>query len=361
MVIRHEMGSLCDVESRSLMRRRSRLRAECSLLIGILLIGIAVLACTSLPRHPRPGDFEGVGQAFSGRMAAAQLEALGGLGDRSPGTESDELARAYLAREFRRSGAKSSQLGHGDREHLIADLAGESPDIVLVVAAYPVLGSVNGVDETGAAILVELSRVLGSREQPYALRFALAETRPSSAESTIPSTTPSTPESSDRQPASKVWEPCEAAKIARELSLIEAGRELARGLEAEGPTDRIRAIIVLDLSLHSNPVFARDLRSHPGFREIFWASAARLGFESMFPPDAEWASPASLQLGFREHSMDRILTLVDVASLPRERGAGTPGSDGESTARALGSLGRVMVDALGSLMERLEKVDAFSR
>jgi hypothetical protein len=352
------------------MRRRRRLRASFAL-STVILTGLAVLACTSLPRHPRPSDFEGIGQGFSGRLVEAHLAALAGLGERRPDTESDELARAYLAREFRLSGAKSGQLDGGDREHLIADLAGESPDIVLLVAAYPVLGSANWVDEVGAAVLVELSRVLGSREQPYTLRFALAETRPSSTELTTPLATPSaTPSSTgsrdDGQPVSKAAGSRDASNIAREL-LIEAGRELVRGLEAEGQTERFRAIIVLDLSLRPNLVFARDLRSHPGFREIFWASAAQLGFEAMFPPDADWTSPSGLQLGFRERSMDRILVLVDadadadVASVARERGGAARGSDSESTERALESFGRVLVDALGSLMARLEKVDAFSR
>jgi len=301
-----------------------------------VLGALTLLSCTSLPRHPRPTDFEGVGREFSGELVEAHLEALWGLGERSPGSESDEIARAYLEREFRSSGAKPDSLDReGERQHLIADLPGRSSDVVLLVAAYPVLGSRGGVDDTGAAVLVELARVLGSRKNPYTLRFALAETRPSTVYS-------------------------------RDALLVEAGRDLARALEAEGRAERIRAILVLDLSFHPNPVIARDLRSHPGFRALFWDRAAELGLGAMFPADADWASPETLQLGFRERGMDRIVALVEVApAVVGTRGprlsASMRFSGREPTVRALASLGQVMVDGLERLMERLQKVDAFAR
>ncbi len=335
-----------------------------------LLSGLLVLACTGLPRHPRPSDFEGVGKGFSGEIVEAHLAALWGLGERPPGSESDEIARAYLAREFRLSGAKVDRLdAGGGRENLIADLAGESRDVVLLVAAYPVSGLDSGVDETGAAVLLELARALGADEHPYGLRFALAETRPRSSgvDSAAPPATKTSAGAGGR-PASERLVSFDEEGARREL-LIEAGRRLARALEAEGQTERIRAVIVLDLSFHPNFVFTRDLRSHPGFREIFWSVAARLGLEEMFPPDADWTSPATLQLGFQERSMDRIVALVDVGPAPglrgrprtRDRGLSGRGSDRERTIRELAFLGEVIVDGLGKLMERLEKVDAFSR
>jgi len=337
------------VERNRSMRRCNCLRAVRSLSL-VILAGF-IFACTALPRHPRPSDFEDLGPGFSGQLVQAHLAALRGVWERLPGAEGDEIARAYLAREFRLSGARTDRLVGGDREHLIADLPGESRDVVLLVAAYPHPDSDSGdsVGDTGAAVLVELARVLGASEQPYGLRFALAEARPAKTES-------------DREASSKASESAQAgdARHTARERLIEAGRALAMGIESEGGTDRIRAVIVLDLSARSSLVFARDLRSHPGFREIFWESAARLGAESMFPPDADWASPKSLQLGFRERSMDRILALVDVAMEPDARGVALSGSE-EGRARALDSLGPVLVDALGRLMQRLEKVDAFSR
>lgn len=327
---------------KNLMRCRSYFRPNPSLSL-VILFGLA-LGCTSLPRHPRPSDFEGVGEAFSGRLVQAHRAALRGLGERLPGTESDERARAYLTREFRLNGARTSELAGKGREHLIADLVGESHDMVLLVAAYPVLGSGDWVGDTGASVLVELSRVLGSTKQPYSLRFALAETRPNRVRS-------------DSVASSKALAPVGTDPAAH---LIEAGRDLAQGIEAEGRSEQIRAIIVLDLSGSPALVFARDLRSHPGFREIFWDRAARLGAESIFPPDADWASPGSLHLGFRERSMDRILALVDVASARGDRGV-TEQTSGEAMVRTLDSLGLVTIESLGRLMERFEKVDAFSR
>jgi hypothetical protein len=141
--------------------------------------------------------------------------------------------------------------------------------------------------------------------------------------------------------------------------VVEAGRSLARTLESEaGGFDRLRAVIVFETTARPGLRFDRDLLSHPVFREIFWNSAASLGLDAMFPPDAPWSSPHSLHDGFRERSMDRVLAFVD------ERG---PGLDGaarqrpeEASADDLAALGAVTVEALSRLMHRFEKVDAFS-
>ena len=133
------------------------------------------LACLSIPPQPRPRDYVGVGEDFSGELANAHSQALRGLGPRLPGSASDRIARAYLAREFRRNGAKPRELAGGASTHLIAENRGRSRDVILLVAAYPVLGSGDWVDDTGAGVLLELARAFESTSQPYTLGFALAD------------------------------------------------------------------------------------------------------------------------------------------------------------------------------------------
>lgn len=330
-------------------RRFNRARTISSLALSILLGGL--LACSSLPRHPRPSDFPGAGPGFSGEVAQAHRSALRGMGERWPGSPGDETARAYLARAFRRNGATFEEVSRGDRVHLLAEIPGASRDVVLLVATYPVLGLGNDwIDEAGAAVLVELARVWTASEPPYTLRFALAETRPFRAVV-------------DVDDFAIEWEEVDRAGIAREIVVV-AGRELALAIEDRGEPEQIRAIVALDLSHRPDPVFLRDLRSHPGFRKIFWESAARLGSDSAFPRDADWASPKSLHLGFRERSMDRVLALVDASSAPGESGGEVYAAgrgDSRSTAMVLDSVGLVIVDAIETLMRRLQKVDAFSR
>lgn len=318
---------------------------------GLRLLGAKVaiplvlaLGCMPVPPHPRIDSLE---EGFSGRLARAHSESLEGLYPRFPGSRSDKIARVYLAREFRRVGAKTRVLEEGDQRHLIAELEGASDDILLLVAAYPALESGVWIDDSGAALLLEFARVLGAARPPYTLIFALAETRPPSI---------LLPENSAE--ADSDWQTVASPAAARGR-LLEAGRGLAGAIEAEGVASRVRAVIVFDTSADAGLSVALDLRSHPEFRRLFWESAGGLGYASMFPPDANWASPDSLHLGFKEHSMDRVVALVHVeedhSDLMQTR------TEDPVSAEMFESVGIVTLEALSQLMGRFEKVDAFSR
>ena len=302
------------------------------------------LGCMPVPPHPQIDALE---EEFSGRLATAHMESLEGLYPRLPGSEHDEIARAYLTREFRLFDAKTRVLSNGDRRHLIGEFQGVSDDVVLLVAAYPALESGVWIDDSGAALLLEFARVMGSPRPPYTLILALAETHPVSISLL-----------DGQSGANSSWRPVPTPVAAQRL-LAEAGRSLAEAVEAEGEASRVRAVVVFDTSTDSELRVARDLRSHPEFRKLFWESAAALEFDSMFPPDGRWASPDSLHLGFRERSMDRVLALVQV-----EEGNLDPlevRSVKEASPGMFDSVGVVTVDALSKLMRRFEKVDAFSR
>jgi hypothetical protein len=311
----------------------------------IAMLFILALGCMPVPPHPQIDSLE---EGFSGRLARAHLGSLEGLYPRFPGSQHDKIARAYLTREFRLVGAKIRILEDGDQRHFIAEFRGVSDDIVLLVAAYPALESGDRIDDSGAALLLEFARVLGSPRPPYSLVFALAETRP----------VPNSPLDDSKGPEWKDWQPVATPSAARDR-LSEAGRSLARGIEAEGAASRVRAVVVFDTSADAESSVVRDLRSHPEFRRLFWESAAGLGFGSMFPPDADWASPDSLHLGFRERSMDRVLALVQADGDPVY--PVTLRSASPVSGEMFDSVGVVTVEALSKLMRRFEKVDAFSR
>jgi hypothetical protein len=319
-------------------------------LLWVLIATLLALGCTPVPSHPQIDALE---QGFSGRQARAHVDSIEDLYPRLPRSRSDKIARAYLAQEFRLSGAKVRMLEEGDQRHLIAERQGVSADVVLLVAAYPALQSDVWVDDSGSALLLEFARVLGSPRPPYTLRFALAETRPEQV-------------SPGAEPAGEdpVWRPVLTPANARRR-LSEAGHSLARAIEAAGEAGRVRAVIVFDTSTQTAGLhFARDLRSHPEFRKLFWQSAAELGFDSMFPPDGNWISPDSLHLGFRERSMDRVLALVHEQNGDlglRDVDPATTRVPGEVASEMFDSIGAVTVEALTKLMRRFEKVDAFSR
>jgi hypothetical protein len=313
-------------------------------LLGIQIALIQALACTPIPPHPKT---DATDRSFSSGVARAHLASLDGLYPRLPGSRGDSIARAYLEREFRLAGADIRELAEGERRHLVAEIEGDSNDVLLLVAAYPVLESGVWIDDSGAVLLLELARVFGSGRRPYTLVFALAEVQPAVL---IPA--------GDSNGTDTTWQRMLTSADARQ-SVSEGGHSLARGITTEGGTGRIRAVIAFETSSRAGLRIARDLRSHPGFRGVFWETASDLGLGASFPSDGDWASPESLQLGFRDQSMDRVLTLVDEVAANADPAEARPGLDASSG--SFDSVGIVTVEALSRLMRRLEKVDAFSR
>ena len=318
-------------------------------ILWLLLGALFLIGCAPAPPpHPR---VDGLGAGFSERLARAHLDALAGLGPRWPDSRADVVARAYLEREFRLAGARTTVWRDGVRRHPVATLAGESSDRILLVAAYPVLEADGWIDDSGVALLLELARVFGRQSPPYTLEFALAEIRPPSSAQGPGA------EAARREASDRVWEPVRSFSGARH-QVRAGGRSLARAAEDRGPIGRFRAVIAFDWTAHAGLRIARDLRSQPVFRQIFWDAAADLGQTAVFPSDGRWASPESLHLGFRERSMDRVLALVDEAAAGANPAVVRPPVTISN--RVLEAMGGVTIEALNRLMRRFQKVDAFS-
>lgn len=282
---------------------------------------------------PRP-------RVFSGVLAESHETALRAFGARWPGSASDELARAYLAREFLASGARVWEVRDRELRHLIAEIEGDSSDQILLVAPFPVIDPDDWIGDSGAALFIELARVLGLERPPYTIRFALAETR-----------------ASDGPAGGALPEQLETPAGAR-ARVVAAGESLARALaDAELESKAVlRGVVAFDAPARPDLQFARDIRSHPIYRDVFWTAASRLGFEVLFPPDAPWSSPRSLHLGFEAAADGKVLALVDESWTRPERVV-VP-SEVRST-KVLEQSGRVTLGALEQLMHRFERIDGF--
>ncbi len=297
-----------------------------------------------------------LGPYFSARAAAGHVGVLADVPDRSPDSKGDLRARAYLMEAFAAAGATVEVLEDGRRRHLVATLVGQSEDSVLLVAAYPSLQESDWVDGSGAGLLLELARVTALKPRPYTLRFALADTRAFASG------------------LASVGRPLEGAGEGAVLSepeswagslgqarqwLDEAGESLANAFALRPQLGPLRAVIALDAPARPGLRLARDLRSHPVYRGLFWTSASAVGRSDMFPEDGGWASPRSLHSGFRTAAEGRVLALVD-EQVARADLYPAPIS-GEPSEETLAGLGVVTARALGGLMKRLAKIDSFGR
>lgn len=317
-------------------------------LVALLWLGCAGTA-------PEPESIP-LGPEFSARAAAAHVRALADLPDRSPDSKGDLRARLYLTDAFTAAGAAVEVLEDGRRRHLVATLAGQSQDSVLLVAAYPSLAKSDWVDGSGAGLLLELARVTALEARPYTLRFALAEMRAvapavASAEHSLEGAGGDAILSEPEAWAGSLGE-------AREW-LHEAGISLANAFAIRPDLGPLRAVIALDAPARPGLRLARDLRSHPVYRGLFWTSASSLGRSDLFPEDGGWASPRSLHAGFRTAAEGRVLALVD-EQVARADLYSAPIS-GEPSEETLEGLGVVTARALGGLMKRLAKIDSFTR
>lgn len=310
--------------------------------LGLLLI----VACSKVPALP---DLDAPEGQFSPALATAHYGQLASLGPRAAGSEADVLARSYLVRALRRAGAEVETLeGASGSRHLLAWRPGRSRDRILVVVPWSADRVASSPDDAGAALAIELLRAVATRpEPPYAIVFAFAEVR---AERPSPD--------DDRRGA-------DAATSGARALLRRAGGDLIRVMQADGWLEGVRGVIVLEPRAGGLTRMARDLRSHPVFRSIFWRAAADLGLRALFPAEAAWSSPDGLQEALHAAGIGAVLALVDErAGRPRRappvratRGAAAPpGFPIADWAR----VGLVADEGLSRLMRRFERVDAFT-
>ncbi len=313
---------------------------------GIATVSICLfffVACSKVPALPELDASDG---QFSPALASAHYAQLQSLGPRATESEAESLARVYLARALKRSDARIERLaGFAGARHLLASLPGRSEDRVLVVVPWGEMGGQAGLDDAGAAIALELVRAASTRpEQPYGLVVAFADVRA---------------DERGEAPATGL------SSLRGREEVRRAGEDLIQKLVETGRFQRVRGVLVLEPRADGPTRIARDLRSHPVFRSIFWQAADELGLAELFPDEATWSAPLGLQGALHTAGFGAVLALVDerageAAAAPRP----APGSGpGELTAPPLAEwaqVGLVADEGLSRLMRRLERVDAFA-
>lgn len=327
------------MRTRSHERKCRDSRLLCAVVANALLLVCA--ACAKLPPSP---EVDARSDRFSSARARAHYAALAGLGPREPGDEAALRARAYAARELRASGAEVDEPlaedGPGAR-HLVARLPGGSPDPVLIVVPWAVKAPSGQLDDSGLAALLELARAFSRQARPYTLLLAVAS---------VPSPPASSPVASGAGPA---WRGAIQA----------AGADLIEALEARGDLAGLRAVLVMEPRAAGAGRVARDLRSQPIFRDLFWRTAATLGHEDAFPAEGRWTTPRGLQSAFLEAGHGQVLALIDegaAGGVPVVTASRDGTSEPPAASGSFDALGVVGFEGILRLMQRLERVDAFS-
>src|SRR5688572_4693287 len=170
------------------LKPRSPLGTVPPLRRALVAAALALIACGSPPPEPEPVEVEHPGE-FSGAIAWSELEELAGA-PRALGSDGAAAARDLITTQLGASGitvqtlsttVESKGFGPLALTHLVAVLSGASPDRIVLVAPYDsgsyddhaFIGANDGA--SGAAVLLEMARVLAGRERPYTVELVWLE------------------------------------------------------------------------------------------------------------------------------------------------------------------------------------------
>src|SRR5688572_6934693 len=160
---------------------------------SVLAAAVLGLACGSPPPKPAPPEPDAARAAesgdFSAELAWSQLEELASA-PRTLASDGAAAARDLITTRLGASGitvetltttVESKGFGPLALTHLVAVLPGASPDRIVLVAPYDsgsyddhaFIGANDGA--SGAAVLLEMARVLAGRERPYTVELVWLE------------------------------------------------------------------------------------------------------------------------------------------------------------------------------------------
>jgi hypothetical protein len=216
-------------------------------------------------------------------------------------------------------------------------IEGASSDVVLLAAhydtadveAFEFVGANDGA--SGPAVLLELGRLLSESTFPFTVWLAFVDG--------------------------------DAFGEAGAEPAYHGSRALVERLVERGELSGIRLAVYFNQVCDWDLNIARDLRSHPVYRQVFWDSARDLGREEAFAPERELEAPAGGHHAFLEHDMRRVVALVD----DRLGGETQPGPLWHSksdvpvncSAESLGIVGSVSHEALMRIADQLQRIDHY--
>jgi glutaminyl-peptide cyclotransferase len=298
--------------------------------------------------------------AFSADRAWQHLQAVTEIGARPIGSAGNERARRYLEDELEELGleAESWEVAYTDAApsgadstergaaavpvtNLSAIIPGtQSADRLLLVAPFDTrlsddfefVGANDGA--SGAAVLLEMARVIASDPLPYATQIVFVDGEA----------------------------PFSLQGTGRRYQGV--GRSgLAARIQQAGVSG-IRLMVFLNRVGDADLRIARDLMSERAYREEFWKAAADLERDYAFPSDAPFENAGVDHQQFSSVGFRRIVSIVDTrygGDQPPGEYAGTADDTIEHCSPdSLETVGVVVLEALDSISQRLIKIDLFT-
>ena len=264
---------------------------------------------------------------FDGRRAYTHVARLVAIGPRSPGTEGIRKAREYIRSELQGFGCKvetdnfhaSTIIGSVAMENIVVNITGESPNVILLTTHYDTkrmenfVGANDGGSSTG--LMLELARLLCSRKNALTVWIAFF----------------------DGEEAFGEWSATDGTF---------GSRQMAAKLAASSELKRIKAMMLADLIGDRKLWIKREGNSTRWLTDLVWATAARLGYRSIFVDATVPIEDDHLPF------LKRDVPAVDVIDLDAPYWHTSGDTLDKISPRSLAVVGHVFVESLAELEKK---------
>jgi hypothetical protein len=205
---------------------------------------------------------------FDGGRAYKHVEQLVAIGPHSAGSEGIRRAQEYIISQLKSYGcpveeedfhAPSTPVGDVAMKNIIVKIPSANPNIILYGSHYDTKRMANfvGADDAGSStgVLLELARLLCARKNADTIWLAFFD---------------------GEEAFNQNW---------ADPDNTYGSRELAATLSLSGNLPHVKAMILVDMVGPANPVYKRETNSTPWLTDIFWTTAAQLGYGKVFVND----------------------------------------------------------------------------
>jgi len=207
---------------------------------------------------------------FDGKRAFAHVAKQVSFGPHPSGSAAIARVQDYLLSELKSYGCSvetdsfgaDTPVGRLSMKNMLVKIPGEKPGIILLGTHYDTLLMDNfvGADDAGSstAVMLELARLLCPQKGKYAVWIAFF----------------------DGEEAMKHWS---------ETDSRYGSRQMAAKLASSGDIKKIKAFLLADIVGGRQARFPRESSSTPALVDLFWETAARLGYSALFVNDSSSA------------------------------------------------------------------------
>ena len=207
---------------------------------------------------------------FDGKRAFAHVAEQVSFGPHPSGSAAIARVQDYLLSELKSYGCSvetdsfgaDTPVGRLSMKNMLVKIPGEKPGIILLGTHYDTLLMDNfvGADDAGSstAVMLELARLLCPQKGKYAVWIAFF----------------------DGEEAMKHWSQTDSRY---------GSRQMAAKLASSGDIKKIKAFLLADIVGGRKARFPRESSSTPALVDLFWDTAARLGYSALFVNDSSSA------------------------------------------------------------------------